>query len=472
MIDPLSAVGLAYPIAKDLVGLALKLRQASHEIRHARASLKKMSDRIETVAGTYELFRETIAGAKKVKGMGKTFKRHKKLIQKVKSKPWRLARRIQSITDIFSPLLETDHIDPVQRWIARFRWYRKEKKVIAPLLMEMKILEGSMNLIATLVIIKMLEHSDHGTIREWELIQVQVQHLQRSMEIGFRKLQDDQRVQSEMLNQGSATVTVNQHISPKDFAQEVLRMLQKEIPRIKLPPRQPPDGPSTPDSDPSSSSSAPHQKNPSTPPSSPPHSNNAGQGPMMPVWPQKVSRKALKEPDETSQQQNPHAVSSAAPLSFPSQTNRIVTSSYQSSPIPISPSPSPAVPQLTSVAGDESEQEETLEEDQAQPGPYVPTALFGTPEPSPRPRAGRSSPTHLAPSSSGNNQQAESRNIPRSNSNGHSEQRSGTLYPASRRRSGSQISIYGIDGEVTHTHLTGAAGLRPGWQRRKGESSW
>lgn len=174
MIDPLSAVGLAYPIAKDLVGLALKLRQASHEIRHARASLKKMSDRTKTVAETYELFHETMAGAKKVKGMGRTFRKHRKLIHKVKSKSRRLATRIRAITDMFSPLLETDHIDRVQRLLIQFRWYRKEKKVIAPLLMEMKILEGSMNLIATLVVIKMLQHRDHLSNREWDSIQVQM----------------------------------------------------------------------------------------------------------------------------------------------------------------------------------------------------------------------------------------------------------------------------------------------------------
>jgi hypothetical protein len=174
MIDPLSATGLAYPIAKDLVGLALKLRQASYEIRHARESLEKMSDQTETVAGTYELFRETMAGARKVKGMGGTFKKHGKLIQKVKSKSRRLARRIRAITNMFSPLLETDRIDSVQRWTAQFRWYRKEKKVIAPLLMEMKILEGSMNLIATLVVIEMLQHSDHRSNSELDSIRVQM----------------------------------------------------------------------------------------------------------------------------------------------------------------------------------------------------------------------------------------------------------------------------------------------------------
>jgi hypothetical protein len=157
------------------------------------------------------------------------------------------------------------------------------------------------------------------------------------------------------------------------------------------------------------------------------------------------------------------------PPPFPSQANRILTSSYQPLPTSPSPSPPPTLPQLTSVAGDESEQEETPKEDRPQPGPYVPTALFGPPEPGPRPRAGRSSPTYRASSSSGSSEQAESRNMPYPKS--HPGQRGGKLYSAGRRRSGSQISMYGIDGEVTHTHLTGAAGLRQGWQRRKGEPS-
>ncbi|KAG2414715.1 hypothetical protein HFD88_003907 [Aspergillus terreus] len=299
MVDPLSAVGLAYPIAKDLIELALKLRQAVHKIRHARASLKKMSDRTKTVAGTYEFFHETMADVKKVKGMERTFRKHGKLIRKVKSESRRLTSRIRAITDMFSPLLETDHIDPVQRWIAQFRWYRKEKKVIAPLLVEMKILEESMNLIATLVVIKMVQHRDPQTNRESDSIQVQIKHLRRSMDIGFKKLQDDQRLQLEMLNQRSATVTVNQHVSPNDFAQEVLRILKKEIPKIELPPRQPPDSPLTPDSDPSSGSSATHQEALSTPPSSPPHPSAAGRGPMIPLEPQGLTMQALKE-------QNPH----------------------------------------------------------------------------------------------------------------------------------------------------------------------
>ena len=125
------------------------------------------------------------------------------------------------------------------------------------------------------------------------------------MDIGFKKLQDEQRVQSEMLNQGLATGTVNQHLSPNDFAEGVLRMLKKEIPKIEPPPRQPPDSPLIPDSNPSSGSSAPHQKAPSTPPSS---------------------------PHRTSQRQNPHPVSSTVSLPFhpePIAYRHLVISHFQ-----------------------------------------------------------------------------------------------------------------------------------------------
>jgi hypothetical protein len=138
-------------------------------------------------------------------------------------------------------------------------------------------------------------------------------HLRRLMGIGFKKLQDNQRIQADMFTQRLATVTVDQGISPNDFAQEVLRMLKREIPRIKLPPRQPPDSPLTPNSDPPSDSSTPRQQPPSTPPSSPPHSNDGGQQTVIRPEPQEVSTQELKESELTSQQQHPHPVSSTVP---------------------------------------------------------------------------------------------------------------------------------------------------------------
>jgi hypothetical protein len=174
MVDPLSAAGLAYPIAKDFFSLAKRLRQAYHEIQHAQKNLKTMINQTETVAETYELFTDTMADAKKVKDLATTFKKHRKLIRRVKKESIRIIKNLRIITKMFLPLLQNGPIDPIQRWITQFQWYRKEKKAVVPLLMEMRILEGSMSLIATLVSIQMLQHSERRTISGRGSIQVQM----------------------------------------------------------------------------------------------------------------------------------------------------------------------------------------------------------------------------------------------------------------------------------------------------------
>ncbi|KAL4982326.1 hypothetical protein BDW68DRAFT_192235 [Aspergillus falconensis] len=439
MVDPLSAAGLAYPIAKDLFKLAKKLRQAYHEIRHAKQSLKKMITRAETVAETYELFSDTMADAKKTKGLASTFKKHRKLMKRVESESTRIIKKIRIITTIFSPLLRNDPSDPVQRWIAQFQWYRKEKKVVVPLLMEMQILEGSMGLIARLVIIQMLQHSERRAISGRDSIQAEIQHLRKSMGIELKKLQDNRRVQEETFKQRS--VTAKQDDSPIRFAQEILRIVEKEIPKLNH--KQSPDSPSTPDSGPSSSSSAPRERAPSTAPSSPPRPNARGQESVVPSQIQEVAVQDPEGPCEVCQQQ------------------------HRSHHHPLSASLSPPLSHLPSVAGDRSEQGESMEEDSPQHGPYVQMPPFGPPEARPRPRPGRSSPADLSPSGSRGDQRAKSRNPHYSDS--FSGQRDRRSYSGSKRRTGSRISVYGDDGEVTHTHLTGSTGLPPGWQRRKEE---
>jgi hypothetical protein len=172
MADPASITGLVYPLAKDLIRLAKKLRQVYHEIRHARESLLKMINRIETVAATYELFRETMAEARAVRDLAETFKKHQKLLDDVEVEAERIIKSLRTVKKGFKPLLRNDYINPVERWIAQFQWYRTEKKVVAPVLVEMEILEGSMNLITTLVDIKMLLQSDKRGIRDRHSIQV------------------------------------------------------------------------------------------------------------------------------------------------------------------------------------------------------------------------------------------------------------------------------------------------------------
>lgn len=159
MIDPLSATGLAYPVAKDLYRYAKRLKRAYHEIQHAKESLKKVIDKIEIVAETYMFFKDTMDDAKKIKDLAQTFRLRRNLIRKVKSEAEQIITELKAITNIFSPLLRNDSSDPVQKRITQFQWYRKEKSAVVPLLMDMQILQGSMDLIAKLVILQILQNS-------------------------------------------------------------------------------------------------------------------------------------------------------------------------------------------------------------------------------------------------------------------------------------------------------------------------
>ncbi|KAL4941943.1 hypothetical protein BDV06DRAFT_235728 [Aspergillus oleicola] len=443
MIDPLSAAGIAYPIAKDLFKVARRLRQAYDHIKHAKKSLKKMINRTETVAETYKLFSATMADAKKIKDLAKTFEEHPKLIKNIKSESKQIIHKLKTLTRIFSPLLQGNHIDPIQRWITQFEWYRKEKKVVAPVLLEMQILERSMGLIATLIIIQMLQHSERKAISGRDSVQVEIQHLRKSMDIGFKKLQDDKWAQKEILKQ--RPMMAKQDTSPFHFAQEVLRVLNEEIPKLHQ--TQPRDSPSTPDSRPSSSSLVLYVKVPSTPPSSPPRPSAGGLESVVPSQlqevstqgPEVLSRKCQHQQQQQQQQQEPnHPESLSPPLSH-----------------------------LSNVVGGESELE-SMEDVSPQPGPYVRMPPFGPPDAGPRPPPGRSSPDQLTPSGSGGDQQAENSMPPCSTK--LSGQRNREPYSGGKRQNSSRISVYGNDGEVTHTHLTQSAGLPSGWQRRKGES--
>ncbi|KAL4762230.1 uncharacterized protein BDW70DRAFT_167053 [Aspergillus foveolatus] len=388
MIDPLSATGLAYPIAKDLYRCAKRLKQAYHEIQHAKESLKKVIDKIEIVAETYMSFKDTMGDAKKNKDLAQTFKIHRNLIQKVKSEAKKIIKKLRAITDIFSPLLRSDSSDP-----------SREKSAVIPLLMDMQILQGSMHLVATLVIIQMLQHSDRNAKSERESIHMQI----ILTEIGLKKLQEDEKTQKEIRKKRSATA--KQDDLAADFAQQIIQILKEEIPKLYR--DQPLDSPSTPVPRPPSSSSAPPQNEPHTPPS------------------------LDFRPDARGQVSPPlshHAV----------------------------------------FVIEKSEQEEGMEDAPPQQGPYVRMPPFGPPEARPRPRPGRTSLNRPTPSSSGGDQPEENR--ARHHQNHYSRHKNRELYSGHKRRTGSRISVYGNEGEVTHTHLMGSAALPQGWQRRKEES--
>ncbi|KAL4865517.1 hypothetical protein BDV12DRAFT_211022 [Aspergillus spectabilis] len=379
MTDPLSAAGLAYPVAKDLIMLARELRQGYHKIRYAKKDLSNVIDRTETVAQIYEFFGDTIADAKKINDLARTFKKHRKLILKVETESDRIIEKLENITMMFWPLLEWyGPIDPIQRWIMQFQWYTEGKRAIVPVFEEMQILERA------------------GSGRD--SIQVQIKHLIKSFDIGLKKLQHNQRALEETLRR--KTALTSDDMVPNQFAQEVLSILEREMRQLHH--NKHPDNPSTPDSGPPSSSSAPGQRVPSTPPSSPPPS------------------------------------SAEQPTS----------------------SRSPELSRPASVADDEHQREGNGEEVPEQRVAYVRLPPFGPPEPGPRPRPGRSSPGDLNSPRGPNSHKTEG--TLRRHGTGHSRELGGGSSLRTRGRNGSRISVYGNDGEVTHTHLTGSAGLPSG----------
>jgi hypothetical protein len=118
--------------------------------------------------------------------------------------------------------------------------------------------------------------ADHPTGRK---------RLTKSMGIELKKLHDNKQAQEETLKHTSAIV--KQGASPNDFAQEILRILEREIPKLNR--NQPPDFPSTSGFGPSSSSTARRHRDSSMKSSSPPRPNAGGQETGLPSQLEEVS---------------------------------------------------------------------------------------------------------------------------------------------------------------------------------------
>ncbi|GFF57114.1 hypothetical protein IFM51744_09097 [Aspergillus udagawae] len=116
-------------------------------------------------------------------------------------------------------------------------------------------------------------------------------HLRKSIRIELKKLQDDKQAQEGTLKHTSAIA--KQDVSPNYFSQEVLRILEREIPKLNR--NQSPDYPSTPGFGPSSSSARAHQV-PSIESSSPPRLNAGGQETGLPSQLQEVSEQGPEAP--------------------------------------------------------------------------------------------------------------------------------------------------------------------------------
>lgn len=273
--------------------------------------------------------------------------------------------------------------------------------------------------------------------------------MEKMLHLEVKKLRQAQRVQEGLLRQDMAS----QHQGPQPnwFAQEVLRILEKEIPKLHK--DRPPTGPSTFDSGPSSTLHVHFQSSPT---------RHGGGDHIFGAGPQ-----AAAEEIPASAREIPRGGGSGAELpvrhginsdsSYPVCTNN---SSQQSS------SPLLSSNLLPSVTGEGSQDENPPDEgidkesdDQEREGTYMQMPPFGPPQLRTRPRAGRSSPDYLNPSTSRDRLQRDS------TQHYHNENEE-----FRRRRDGGAMSEYGDGGEVTPTHMTGFAGLRPD-RRGKGRGS-
>jgi hypothetical protein len=156
MTDPLSIVGVVYPVARDLFKLARHMKRAYKGIRHAKHDLNKVIRRTKTVARTYEFFRDTLKQAEGIEELAPMFKRHKRLIGGVEMESEQIITKLKDITKIFWFLMKGDPVNVTDKWIAQYEWFRKSKKVVPPLFQEMKVLEKSMRTIGILVNTQML----------------------------------------------------------------------------------------------------------------------------------------------------------------------------------------------------------------------------------------------------------------------------------------------------------------------------
>lgn len=108
------------------------------------------------VARMYDFFIHTMEHAEGIEELAPIFERHHRLIGSVKSEAQQTIERLKALISLFSSKITGRAVSPVQKWIARFKWSRTTKEVVAPLFRDMKILEKSMGTLGILVHIHIL----------------------------------------------------------------------------------------------------------------------------------------------------------------------------------------------------------------------------------------------------------------------------------------------------------------------------
>ncbi|KAL5340011.1 hypothetical protein BJX70DRAFT_137737 [Aspergillus crustosus] len=360
MVDPISIASLAYPIATDLFRLAGDLNRIYNDIRHAKEDLHKAIERIRTTAQTYTFFQDTMNDARKMAQVAPIVNQWKDPLENVKKESRRVIRNLKNIKRKFWPLTGGSNVKPVDVWVAQCQWAAQGKKAIVPLFTEMQILERSMQLLATLVHIQIALNADQRNADGQAAISAQIKYFLRDLEVNFEKLRRDKQAQAEILRQ--KRVTTRNDVAAKDFAQEVLRMLEREIPKLNLQRTSLFADTSTPDSGPSMGSQ------PQPAPSTPPSSDRGERGTHQVVIDAQKVEETLPRP--------------RLPLPDPSDHPK---------------HPTPAVVVVEEDSEREDNTDDFSEPEQQDHGPYVPTALFGPPKPSARPPAGHSSIENTGP---------------------------------------------------------------------------
>ncbi|GFF64719.1 hypothetical protein CNMCM6936_005058 [Aspergillus lentulus] len=236
MADVLAVAGLAYPIAKDLLKLAKKLARLHRQVRNAKIDLTSVIKRTTSVARTYDFFRDTMKVARKIQELASMFNRHQQLMESIDEESIRTIRRLKHITSKFRSLIDGEPISTVDRWIAQFEWSRVSRKTVPSLFQDMEVLERSMRTIGTLVHIQLLSQIQQRDGSD--VVVAQLGSFQKMLGIEFDKLQQAQRVQKTLMMQQQTSL--GQHLEARDFAQKIMQILEKEIPRLKI--QQPAEG--------------------------------------------------------------------------------------------------------------------------------------------------------------------------------------------------------------------------------------
>lgn len=256
------------------------------------------------------------------------------------------------------------------------------------------------------------------------------------------KLWHAHRSQEKFLTQHM--VAPRQYFQPNDFVQDILELLEREIPRLYS--NKPSGSPPTSDSRSPPSSPNTHQLSPITPPSPPPRPDGGNRGSTVRPQSKEMLSPALEIPRRRVHQKR-YPVSDG-PLSSPAA---YIDTNFQ----PISTTQS-----LERVHVEAQEEGSSDKDSKEQTGPYMPMPPFGLPMLAPRPRAGR------ALDSSDDLLQSESR-PPRTESRSAQQRSGGPSSSRAKRQNGSTILVYGNDGEVTPIHLTGSLGRQSGYERKK-----